>query len=185
MVMPPDISSEAYFDRSGRKIKEGRLPRGTGVPASLRAALGIPTQPKRRAEAFTSLETASACLELHSGSTVINIQLTVDVTSISDPPSYTILGVSFSGDICSGPLVTQWRVINGYIGEVLLLEAEQEPLSNEPAVAELAVGSCAQEITIIGFYKNPSTYPGIYGFGGSIFGWPQHTTLFKGWQACS
>jgi hypothetical protein len=59
-------------------------------------------------------------------------------------------------------------------------------VTNAPPEAELEIGGCAQDIVILGFYtKNPLTYPGIYGFGGDIFAWPQQTTVFKGWDVCS
>jgi len=66
----------------------------------------------------------------------------------------------------------------------MLLAAERVSPTNAAQEAESVVGSCAQSIIILGIYKNPSSYPGIFGFNGEIFSF-SHTTLFKGWQACS
>jgi hypothetical protein len=185
MVVRPDSPREAYFDRSGRKIKEGRPPPVIGLPPGLRAAFGIPTESQRRAEEFTASEIATACLELHSGSTVIGIQITVDAT-YSQSAGYRILRVSFSGDFITQPQIMQWQVMEGHIGNgAFFLWAQQVPPTNAPPHLEMAVGSYAQNILILGFSKDPSTYPGIYGFDGSIFDFPHHTTLFKGWEACS
>ena len=185
MLIRPDTVSEAYFDTSGKRVKEGVAPHAIGVPAALRAALRIPARPQAGITELTPPETATACLELHSGPAVINIQVNADVTSYTHDSPYRILEASFRGDICTGPEVTQWQVTDGYIGEsFLLLAAERVPPTNEARDAELAVGSCAQSIIILGIYKNPSSYPGIFGFNGELFSF-SHTTLFKGWQACS
>jgi hypothetical protein len=185
MVTQP---SEAYFDTSGKKIKEGPAPHAIGMPAALLAALGIPTEAPRHLKDFTASETATACLELHSGPTVINIQITADLTYHSQTSPYTILGASFGGDICTspGPGATQWQVNLGYIGRPwLFLFAQRVPPGNAPQEAAMAVGTCADGISIIGGYKEPSTYTGIYGFLGESIWSHDHTTLFKGWQPCS
>jgi len=185
MLIRPDTASAAYFDTSGRRVRQGVAPHAIGVPATLRAALRIPAQPQAGVRELTLPETATACLELHSGPAVINIQVTADVTSYTHDSPYTILEASFSGDICTGPEATQWQVTDGYIGETfMLLAAERVSPTNAAQEAESVVGSCAQSIIILGIYKNPSSYPGIFGFNGEIFSF-SHTTLFKGWQACS
>jgi hypothetical protein len=66
-------------------------------------------------------------------------------------------------------------------GRPLLIEAEQGQVVIKPGETEPAV---AESIIILGFFRNPITYPGIYGYNGYIFEY-NHKTLFKGWQACS
>jgi hypothetical protein len=183
MNSSPNSPAEAYFDVSGKRIRKGVSPNAVGVPETLRKSLGLPPRAGPRVTPLTDSETATACLELHSGSSVINIQVTVDLTSYGEnnPPSYSILEVFFSGDIYTGPEPLTWLVNQGYMGGVLFIEAQQQAVVINPGEAELGV---AESIVILGYIRDPVSYIGIFGYDGDIFEFT-HTTLFKGWQACS
>jgi hypothetical protein len=177
----PISPAEPYFDVSGNRLRQGVSPHAVGVPAALRTSLGLPSRAGPRVTPLTDAETATACLELHSGSAIINIQVAVDLPSFTESSGYTIVGVSFSGDIYTGPEFSPWEVTSGYMGGTLLIEAEQGQVIIKPGETEPAV---AESIIILGFFRNPITYPGIFGYNGYIFEYT-HKTLFKGWQACS
>lgn len=99
----------ALFDTSGRRIKDGVAPQAAGLPPALWAAIG-PTEARRPAATAAEAETAAACFELHSGPNVIQIQLTVDLTT-NDP--YNVLEGSLGGGICTGPEDLPWQVTQG------------------------------------------------------------------------
>lgn len=180
MSSSPISPAEPYFDVSGNRVRQGVSPHAVGVPEALRASLGLPSHAGPRVTPLRDAETATACLELHSGLAIINIQVTVDLPSFTESNGYTIVGVSFSGDIYTGPEFSPWEVTYGYIGDSLLIEAEQGQVVIKPGETEPAV---AESIIILGFFKSPITYPGIFGYNGDIFEF-SHKTLFKGWQAC-
>ncbi len=128
---------------------------------------------------------ATACLELHGAGadtppSVFEIQLTVNVNTYP----FVVLEGSISGSICRVP-GTVWAVIDGSFGPHLAIEAKRMPLAIATADAEaLLRGSCAQTVSISGDFQAPDSYAGVYGFNGDTADFI-HTTLFKGWQACS
>ncbi len=164
------------------------------IPAEVRRALAIP-------EVFASLDggpgdyAATACFEMHSLSTVIQIQVTVDLRTNSP---YTVLGGSLSGDLI-GPLARSWAVTGsfGITGELtsaeglatdsLTLRAEVDPVVPSEPQAE-AVHGGIQSLIILGWLRPPLAYPGIWGVDGQLDPFSPAfycTTLFKGWQPCS
>jgi hypothetical protein len=172
----------AFFDTSGRRMQHGPAQHVAGVSAAVRAALGLPGE--ARAPASSAAETAMACFELHSGATVIQIQVEVDLNSRTHQSPFAILQGSLRGDICTDPVVEQWTVVEGYFGDNLFIVAERTPLTNKPPEIR-AVHGCAQSIAMIGFSMTPACYPGIFGYDNqNVFSWPRCNILFKGWQAC-
>jgi hypothetical protein len=171
----------ALFDTSGRRIKDGVVQHEAGLPAALRAAFD-PAEAGLVPAAPAEAETATACFELHSGPSVIQIQVTADL--LTNNP-YNVLGGTLTGDICTGPGPgLPWQVTFGQFGESLRIFGERAPVDpSESAEAEV-VGSCANFIAILGFYRTPDSYPGVFGFNGALLDF-YHNTLFKGWQACS
>ena len=178
-------SGESHSDPSGRRIKEGVPPDTSGMIAALRAVLGIPDQAQRAVQDAAPPSPATACLEAHwsgDGSTVINIQITVNVNGPGGNGPYPILGAFFSGDMF-GPEATEWSVLEGTIGQSsLVLAAERVP--PQPA-SELTLGEGPSRIEIFGVSHGPLSYGCFFVADGvPDFSHPW-TVLFKGWQACS
>jgi hypothetical protein len=128
---------------------------------------------------------ATACLELHGAGpdtspAVFEIQLTVNANTYP----FVVLDGSIGGGICR-VIGTSWTVTDGSFGPHLSIEAKRIPLPNAPADAEaLLSGPCSQTLNISGNFQAPDSYAGVYGFDGDTTDFI-HTTLFKGWQACS
>jgi hypothetical protein len=128
---------------------------------------------------------ATACLELHGVGpepplSVFEIQLTVNVNIYP----FVVLEGSISGTIYHVP-GTRWAVTSGSFGPRLAIEAEMIPLSIETADAKaLLSGPYGYTVSISGDFQAPDSYAGAYGFNGDTADFI-HTTLFKGWQACS
>jgi hypothetical protein len=152
-------ATPAFFDAYGRRVKD----HAAHQAARISAAAG----------------TATACLELHAAGVVFKIEVKVNPSSYP----FLILGGSIRGDICND-LGTQWEVTGGSLGSNLIVHAQRLPLPVAPSTAALAASSCATSISVIGNFHTPSSYAGTYGFGGSSSDF-SHTTLFKGWNACS
>jgi hypothetical protein len=143
--------------------------------------------------AFTGFKTATACFELHAigqpgqPSAVFEIQLVVNPNTYP----FTVLEGSIRGDICQ-VIGTAWKVTSASFDTGLLIEAERvplevtgDPLSNASVETALPAGSeCMRTMSLSGSFHVPDSYSGEYGFDGSNSDF-QHTTLFKGWQACS
>lgn len=129
---------------------------------------------------------AIACLELHGAGpetapAVFSIQLKVSVNTYP----FVVLEGSIGGDICRSP-GTDWVVTGGSFGPRLFIEAKRVSLSiaTTADVEALLGGPCAQTLSIEGSFQIPDSYAGVYGFDGDTADFI-HTTLFKGWQACS
>jgi hypothetical protein len=129
---------------------------------------------------------ATACLELHGngqgGPVVFEIQLTVNPNTYP----FAVLAGSIRGGICQVP-GTAWEVFSSSFGPTLAIQARRNPLGNQALVATATLvvdSSCSQTISISGTFQPPGSYTGVYGFDGATSDFV-HTTLFKGWQACS
>lgn len=182
------------FDSSGKTLSEGIEQGAAAMLRAFQASLGLLGAPGEPAGVPAQPDTSLACLELHSGSVVIEIQVLVALRGVAahDLP---ILEGSLGGDICSAPGTT-WRVTGGtspdipsykrsrFEDELLYIYAERGPLESTEAEALAAQGNCAQAVTIIGFYLNPGLYRGFYLFQDDLSGFKSHETLFKGWQPC-
>lgn len=176
---------------TGAPGKDGGVQQVLAIPAEVRRAFAIP-------EVIKSLEgapgdyAATACFEMHSVSTVIQIQVTV-VLRTNSP--YTVLGGSLSGDLVD-PVARSWAVTGsfGITGELtsaeglatdsLTLRAEVEPVVGDPE----AVQGGIQSLIILGWLRPPLAYPGIWGVDGELDPFSPAfycNTLFKGWQPCS
>lgn len=169
------------FDATGRRVKHSAVQPPVDVLSALRAVFGVPDA-RTAAAGFGSGGTAVACFELHSGTTVIDIQVVVDLIRGRQP--YAVLSGSLHGDIFT-PLGTAWKVTNGsFDGQSLFFGGQLGPLEIDPDPTEaLNTTDIAASIIIVGFAKAPETYPGLLGF--SAFPSIPHTTLFRGWQACT
>ena len=105
---------------------------------------------------------ATACLQLHLGSTVFNFNMAIN----ADVYPYPITGGSITGSICQAP----WTVTGGSLGNGLVIHGQRTPVSG-----------CATTIAVVGNYNNPSSYIGTYGFDGSSTMF-DHRTLFLGYD---
>lgn len=201
-------SGATFFDTAGRRLSTGSARQPVGGPAEIRRALGLPGDGRAQSVIPAELrgalgltaeadgaggapgegETAVACFETHIGGYVIPIEVTVDLTTNSP---YSVL----SGALLVESIeVSRWQVTEGSFGitgtlnspsvlltDSLYLMAELLPLSNEGAEGELA-DSVTPTILILGWYRPPLSYPGIYVTGNGYY---YHDTLFRGWQGCS
>jgi len=155
-----EVAARTFFDASGTKVKD---------------------QATHQAALLAAVRTATACLELHAGPTVFQIQLVVNPNTYP----FLVLAGSIGGDICTHP-GTGWQVTGGSFGPNLVIAATRGPLSNAPANAASLIGDrgCGRSIGIVGFFQAPDSYAGTYGFEG-LNNEFSHTTLFKGWQPCA
>ena len=88
MVDPLAGSRTASFDTASRRIVHCSPQQLAAVPSEVWATSGLPAEarnvvlgvPDQPAAAGPGTETATAVFELHSGSTVIKIELEVDLT---------------------------------------------------------------------------------------------------------
>jgi hypothetical protein len=169
------------FDATGRRLKDSAAQPAVDALSALRAAFGVPDA-RTAAAGFGSGGTAVACFELHSGATVIEIQVVVDLIRGLLP--YVVLDGSLRGDIFTPP-GTAWRVTAGsFDGLSLFFVGELGPLEIDPGTTDAPnLTNGASSIDIVGIGKAPLTYPGLLGF--SAFPSIPHTALFKGWQACA
>jgi hypothetical protein len=138
----------------------------------------------RRRDAGEQTGTATACFELHGAGpetapAVFDIELTVNVNSYP----FAVLEGSIGGGICT-VFGTFWTVTSGSFGTRLNIEAERMPPANAPEAEAMITGPCSKTLTISGEFQAPDSYAGVYGFDGDTADFI-HTTLFKGWQACS
>ena len=204
----PVNSGATLFETAGTRLGEGLIgqsvggladirralglhaepPRGSIIPVEVQRALGLSAEAGSRADLSREPWPATACFEMHIGSYVIPIELSVDLGA-SDP--YRVLEGTLTFE---GVETDQWAVTEGQFGvmdptspdmllsDTLLLVVEPLPLpSEEPADAEAANVSTST-VAIVGFHSPPVTYPGFYFTGGGFF---SHNTLFRGWQTCS
>jgi hypothetical protein len=105
---------------------------------------------------------AHACLQLHSGATVFNFDVTFDPNVTNFP----IIGGTITGNLCNA---SQWQISpGGQLGPNLVISATR-PVG----------GNCLSHLTVAGNFANPSSYTGTYGFPGGQF---QQHTLFLGYQ---
>jgi hypothetical protein len=129
--------------------------------------------------------TATACFELHGAGpetrpAIFAIQLLVEVNTYP----FIVIEGTISGGICQVP-GTSWKVTDGSFGPQLFIEAKRTPLSIATTeVAAVPGAPCSQTLSISGSFQAPDSYAGAYGWDGDIADFI-HTTLFKGWQACS
>lgn len=110
----------------------------------------------------TSASPATACLQLHLGSTVFNFNVNIN----ADVYPYPITGGTITGSICQAP----WTVTGGSLGNALTIKGQRTPVSG-----------CATSISVVGNFNNPSSYIGTYGFDGSSTMFDHHT-LFLGYD---
>jgi hypothetical protein len=69
-------------------------------------------------------------------------------------------------------------------GQSLFFGGQLGPLEIDPNPTEtLNATNAGPSFVIVGIAKAPETYPGLLGF--SAFPSIPHTTLFRGWQACT
>jgi hypothetical protein len=121
--------------------------------------------PEAGAHSFALAPTASpatACLQLHLGSTVFNFNVNIN----ADVYPYPITGGTITGNICQAP----WQVTAGSLGNALTIHGQRTP-----------VAGCASTISVVGNFDNPSSYIGTYGFNGSSTSFSHHT-LFLGYD---
>ncbi len=111
----------------------------------------------------TTTSPATACLQLHLGSTVFNFNVSIN----ADVYPYPITGGTITGSICQAP---SWKVTGGTLGNALTIQGSR-PSGN----------SCSTSISVIGNFNNPSSYIGTYGFNGSSTMFDHHT-LFLGYN---
>jgi hypothetical protein len=155
----------------------------TDKPPEARVALVDAAGRSRAAAEPTG--TATACFELHGAGpetrpAIFAIQLLVNVNTYP----FIVLEGSVSGGICQVP-GTAWKVTDGSFGPQLFIEAKRMPLPIVAAEAEAVLGGpCSQTVSISGNFQAPDSYAGVYGWDGDTAAFI-HTTLFKGWQACS
>jgi len=162
-------------------------PGSPGQSKALRAARDLQRllRPAPRASAAdqpNETPTASACFELHSGSDIVNIDLTV---SLYPPTPFQVTGGRLTGDLPGSP-VTPWEVIEGsFDGTSLYVLASPALPTNAPQV-ERPSSAVSDLLQVIAWYNPPLTYQGFYGN-------PEYETilpgafcvvLFKGWQQC-
>lgn len=202
MVDPSAGSRTASFDTASRRIADcspqqlatvpSEVWATSGLPAEARnAVLGFPDQP---AAAAPAAETATALFELHSGSTVIKIELEVDLT-VNNP--YGAVGGSVTGVPSTSPEFEPWAVTSGTVGisgqmtanslaaQSMVVIAERTHLgSTESTATAEGLNAGPSSLIMIGFGRPPDTYPGIWGYDGSLFEF-FHDTLFLGWQPSS
>ena len=77
---------------------------------------------------------ATACLQLHLGSTVFNFNMTIN----ADVYPYPITGGTITGSICQAP----WTVTGGSLGNGLVIHGQRTPVSG-----------CATTIAVVGNFK--------------------------------
>jgi len=107
----------------------------------------------------------TACLELNNGTAVT---FTINVNFNPNTFPFLITGGTITGTICGAP----WAVTGGSMSNSLRIDARRQ-----------GSGSCANTIIIVGFFQNPPSWRGTYGFDGLSTSF-QHTTLFKGYNPC-
>jgi hypothetical protein len=113
-----------------------------------------------RDEALVTPESVSTTttLTLHNGGVTFEIEIEMDPNSYP----FRLVGGKITSGICGAP----WDVTGGHLGEDLRLDAKRA-----------GQGSCANTITVVGEYVNPSAYRGTYGFNGTSSSFP-HTTIY-------
>ncbi|HET6856305.1 MAG TPA: hypothetical protein VFH94_04320 [Streptomyces sp.] len=121
---------------------------------------------KSREEAFAtpmdlSAEAVSTAdkLELHNGQTTFAIEVKYNPNTYP----HVVTGGQITSGICGAP----WDITGGFIGEQIRLDAKRA-----------GQGSCANTITIVGEFQNPSSYRGTYGFDGATSSF-KHTTKYQ------
>src|SRR5262249_31320794 len=93
------------------------------------------------AKAAAPTATAKACLQLYNGPAV---DFRINITYNPNSYPFVITGGSISGTICGSP---NWVVTGGSMGQTLTLTGRRT-----------GSGSCAETITVVGHYQNPSSY---------------------------
>jgi hypothetical protein len=141
---------------------------GLAAPGIANAQQGADTNgrvgggPEAAAALATSVSPATACLQLHLGSTVFNFNVNIN----ADVYPYAITGGTITGSICQAP----WSVTGGSLGNALTITGQRTP-----------VAGCANTVHVVGNFNNPSSYIGTYGFNGSSNQFDHHT-LFLGYD---
>ncbi len=139
---------------------------GLAAPSAVSAQQGPDSSGRvgaeRAAPIALTISPATACLQLHLGSTVFNFNMTIN----ADVYPYAITGGSITGSICQAP----WTVTGGSLGNNLVINGQRTPVSG-----------WATTIAVVGNYNNPSSYIGTYGFDGSSTMFDHHT-LFLGYD---
>jgi hypothetical protein len=202
MVDPSAGSRTASFDTASRRIADCSRQQLAAVPSEVWATSGLPADarnavlgfPDRSVAAGPETETAIALFDLHSGSTVIKIELEVDLT-VSNP--YVAVGGTVTGVPSMSPEFEPWAVTSGSVGisgqmtanslagQSMLVVAERTHLgSTENTATAEALNVGPSSLIMIGFGRPPDTYPGIWGYDGFLFEF-FHDTLFLGWQPSS
>jgi hypothetical protein len=148
----PSQQSPAQQGAVQQQAPVNGLPDIYGNVGALQSAAPLTTQPP-----------TTACLQLHAGTAVFNLNVTIN----PDVFPYTVTGGSITGNICGAP----WAITGGTLGASLSVNGQRNP----PA------SGCASTISIAGGFANPTSYIGTYGFNGSntMF---NHRTLFLGFE---
>jgi len=105
-----------------------------------------------------SASPATACLQLHLGSTIFNFNVNIN----ADVYPFPITGGTITGSICQAP----WTVTGGSLGNALTIQGQRSPIAG-----------CATSIAVVGNFNNPSSYAGTYGFNGSSTMFDHHTLI--------
>jgi hypothetical protein len=103
----------------------------------------------------------TAKLTLHNGA---GVTFTIAVEFSPNTYPFRLIGGEITGSICGAP----WKITGGVLGDELRVDARRA-----------GEGSCAETITVVGEFVNPSAYRGTYGFNGTSSSFP-HTTIFHG-----
>jgi hypothetical protein len=168
------VDPQERIDAQGRQQKEDagqqKEDAGKGQEAAAAAAAAqFDAQGKRREGAKdvgVQAATSQACLTLHNGP---GVTFQIRVTFNPNTYPYPVTGGTISGSICGSP---NWAVTGGSIGNSLVINARRTS----------GGADCANTVTIVGNFRNPSSYAGTYGFNGSSTPFP-HATLFS-YGAC-
>jgi hypothetical protein len=151
--------SQQQFDAQGKAVDgTAREPLALAPSAQQFNAQGEQVQGGAAAAATA---TAHACLEFYNSPTN-TWKIDVTFNPLSYP--YVITGGTIKGTICGSP---NWVVTGGSMGGSLLVNANR---TGAPA-------PCANTVTIVGTFRNPSSYAGTYGFDGQSTSFT-HTSLY-------
>jgi len=160
----PAAGEKASFDPQGKILLAAADKSAKPKEAADKSSEHFDPQGKRitaeEARTLTPTGMAKACLEFHNSPTNI---WKIDVTFNPNTYPYVITGGSIKGTICGSP---NWAVTGGSMGPNLTINAKRT-----------GGGQCANTVTIVGHFQNPSSYAGTYGFDGASTPFT-HTSLY-------
>lgn len=115
---------------------------GLAAPGAVSAQQGPDSSGRvgadRAAPMALTVSPATACLQLHLGSTVFNFNMTIN----ADVYPYPITGGTITGSICQAP----WTVTGGSLGNGLVIHGQRTPVSG-----------CATTIAVVGNFNRQAT----------------------------